>query len=49
MVCEHADLVTEAVSCIEEDKRSAMEGLLHRLSEERTAKKAELMRLTPAE
>ncbi len=44
MVLEHADFVSEMVDAIEEDKKVAMDGLLHDLAADRTAKKAELMR-----
>ncbi len=44
MILEHADVVSEIVSQVEEDKQKAMDELLHNLAEERNAKKTELMR-----
>ncbi len=44
MVLEHADFVSEMVDAIEEDKKVVMDGLLHDLAGDRTAKKAQLVR-----
>ena len=45
LLLDHADLVSEMVSGIEEEKRRTIDGLLQELAENRFTRKNELMRL----